>query len=71
MTSKEKDQILCAHEIVTSIYCGDLDPFLGVIEEALLHRGLVRSGAPDKGPVVFFTRIMHVDGKRVIKVTNK
>jgi len=33
MTSKEKDQILCAHEIVTSIYCGDLDPFLGVIEE--------------------------------------
>ena len=69
--TEEDDIILAAQEIVTSIYCGDLDPFLGVIEDALLHRGLVRSGAPDKGPVVFFTRIMHVDGKRVIKVTNK
>jgi len=69
--SKEDDSILAAHEIVTSVYCGDLDPFLGVIEDALHKRRAVCTGAPDKGPVVFFTRTMHIDGKRVIKVTNK
>jgi len=69
--SKEDDTIIAAQEIVTSIYCGDLDPFLGVIEDALHNRAAIRHGAPDKGLVIFFTRIMHVDGKKVIKVTSK
>jgi len=68
--SLEDDLIVVAQELVTSIYCGDLDPFLGVLEDAIDHRRAVRSGAPDKGPPVFYTRIAHINGRRVIQVRN-
>jgi hypothetical protein len=71
VTTKLDDIIITAHDIVTSIYCGDLDPFLEVLLDALHKRRAVCTGAPDKGPVVFYTRIMHVDGKKVLRVTYK
>jgi len=58
-----------ARRIVVALYCGELDPFRGVIEEAVHRRDAVLSGViSDKGPVTFTTRVLYVNGKQVIKV---
>lgn len=69
MTFDPVDSELLARRIVIALYCGELDSFRGLIEDALYNRSRVIAGAPDKGPVQFTTRVLTVDGKKIIKVT--
>jgi len=71
MTSDQElsDNELLARRIVVALYCGDLDPYRNIIEDAIYHRANVLTGAPDHGPVKFSTRILLVDGKKVVKVS--